>query len=395
MKTFPYSVSAVAGRRAGIALCAAIAVAIAVPSFLHSSATAQPNLQIRNLPKLQVQIQPALLSKLQANKLRVSAADLDRNFLVKKNLPFIKLANGEEKQLLPLSMMEGAPQADTSQLPPEVADDAPYIRAAKATDIVRQSVFQINPQIFIPLSVDHRPSMTSIKDQGNRGTCVAFASNAAMEIFASIPNDLSEQYTNDLFMRKENRQACDAGIKTTDAAAYLGDGTVTESVWNYTLSAPACNTVPPAAAATAKKYKITDAQLIGDGGPSGAASIKNPRYLESLLRSGKNIVLGTHVAWGSANAQGVLDVVIDPNTNQPAASRGGHAMLICGYNALGDYFIVKNSWGSGFGHSGYAYLSYDYIRTYAKYGYFIRKVSPTLLIMPNINERILRQPILR
>jgi len=379
-------------RTLGIALCA---TAVLTPLLLISSVKAQqnlqPNFQLRTLPKLQLQIQPALVAKLQASKLRVSAADLDKSFLVKNNQTFIKLANGEEKQLLPLSYMEGV-TGNTNQLPEEVKEAAPYINAAKITDVARASVFKVNPNWVLSLNVDHRSKMTSVKDQGPRGTCVSFASNAALEIWSSIPDDLSEQYTNDLFMRKENRQACEDGIKTIDAAGYLADGTVTEDKWAYTNSSPACNANPPAAATSATKYKIKEAQLIYDGGPTGSASIKNPRYLESLLQSGQNIVLGTHVAWGSANSDGILDVVIDPSTNQPAASRGGHAMLICGFNAAKDYFIVKNSWGTGFGHSGYAYLSYDYIRTYAKYGYYIRKVSPVgLIFTPNVNPGVIRE----
>jgi C1A family cysteine protease len=393
MKKINYRRCTVAKRHLRVALGA---VSILTPLLLITSVKAQqplirPDLQIRNLPKLQLQLQPELVSKLQASKLRVSAVELDKSFLVKNNRTFIKLANGEEKQLLPLSFMEKAPSVSTSNLPEEVSDAAPYIKSARISDVARTSIFKINPKLTIPLGVDNRSKMTPVKDQGPRGTCVAFASNAALEIWSSIPDDLSEQYSNDLFMRKENRPACEDGIVTTDAASYLIDGTVTEDKWGYTMSDPACNTTVPNAAATATKYKIAESQLISDGGPTGAASIKNPRYLEALLRSGQNIVLGTHVAWGAPNSKGVLDVVIDPATNSPAASRGGHAMLICGYNAVGDYFIVKNSWGTGFGHSGYAYLSYDYIRTYAKYGYYIRKVSPALTIFtPKITPGILK-----
>ena len=37
-------------------------------------------------------------------------------------------------------------------------------------------------------------------------------------------------------------------------------------------------------------------------------------------------------------------------------------MVICGYNDKHGHFIVRNSWGTGFGDNGYCYLPYSYLR---------------------------------
>ena len=34
-----------------------------------------------------------------------------------------------------------------------------------------------------------------------------------------------------------------------------------------------------------------------------------------------------------------------------------HAVEVVGYNITGDYYIIKNSWGTGWGMDGYAYIS--------------------------------------
>jgi hypothetical protein len=39
-------------------------------------------------------------------------------------------------------------------------------------------------------------------------------------------------------------------------------------------------------------------------------------------------------------------------------TRGGHAVALVGYKP--DRFIVRNSWGTGWGDGGFAYASYDY-----------------------------------
>jgi C1A family cysteine protease len=77
--------------------------------------------------------------------------------------------------------------------------------------------------------------------------------------------------------------------------------------------------------------------------------------------------------WSNGNVGGTGDGIIDVQQvgGNPAPSVGGHAMLIVGYNRLKNYFIVKNSWGSDWGHDGYAWISYEYIQTYGKYGYAV------------------------
>ena len=49
---------------------------------------------------------------------------------------------------------------------------------------------------------------------------------------------------------------------------------------------------------------------------------------------------------------------------------GWHQVLIVGYDDVGGFWIIRNSWGQGWGESGYAYIAYGAINIddYAKYG---------------------------
>jgi C1A family cysteine protease len=38
----------------------------------------------------------------------------------------------------------------------------------------------------------------------------------------------------------------------------------------------------------------------------------------------------------------------------PSGQHGRHAMLLCGYT--GNFYIVKNSWGTDWGDQGYCYI---------------------------------------
>ena len=50
-----------------------------------------------------------------------------------------------------------------------------------------------------------------------------------------------------------------------------------------------------------------------------------------------------------------------PNVNREAVL-GGHAVLIVGYNDTTQRFIVRNSWGTGWGDKGYFYMPYQVIQ---------------------------------
>lgn len=240
------------------------------------------------------------------------------------------------------------------------------------------------PSLNISLSsVDHRKRQSPIKHQGNRGTCVAHATCAALEAIYQRPFDLSEQLAHTLFNRKLNRDdRLNKGLRTTDAAQFLTKPnlTCTEKLMPYMkLQAQviaACNgtsrlPIPPAASSKAK-YGIKKSLLIGDNGLNGK-SIRNTNYLESFLAAGYDIVLGSWVSFDDNSGKKVIEPVFKGNGQ--LIKKAGHAMLLVGYDSTKQYFICKNSWGNTWGNNGYAYLSYNYARVYFKYGFIITQTE--------------------
>ncbi len=68
------------------------------------------------------------------------------------------------------------------------------------------------------------------------------------------------------------------------------------------------------------------------------------------------VALNVDATWDNATAtHGLLD------NFQPGTVRGGHAPCVVGYRADGR-FIVRNSWGAGWGDHGFAYASEAYIQ---------------------------------
>ncbi len=361
------------GLAAGIA-SAAIVARVRIPSA---------KLIMAGIPEKVIALPPARLAQVKEGKLVANIQQLQQNYFVRNNVPFIRGAAGEEFELMPLDMMEYNPTqveiTRATRVLPKILSHIGYINAGAIPTL-------------IPVVVDHRPNQTSVKNQGSRGTCVCFASLAGLEVsYGGGALDLSENYANYLYMKAQSRGCKSAGLKTTDSADYLkAHGVSGETICTYQYSFPTfCNngaTPAPARRTDAEShspYKIKSFQKIWRNDSLTTDTgiwINNPRYLESLLRAGHDIVFGTHIAGWTSPYTGIIDVQLTGGGN-PLPSVGGHAMLVVGYDRNPEYFIVKNSWGTSRGQAGYVYLSYDYIRTYAKYGYVITDVEPILLTM--------------
>ena len=308
-----------------------------------------------------------------AEKRAAGQDDLSLYSVADDGRPFIH----QNDALLPLELETDADHLDDGERQ-EAADNHPFWDETRKRPDCDTT----------PDAVDHRQYQTAIKDQMDRGTCVCFASLAGIEAVVKRSSgnelDLSEQYANWLFMGNLGRNQCDDGLRTTLAARYLAaQGVCEERHLPYEDRSQVnlhCNAAPPVAARAAADYGIATYAIIDRLGGRGP-SIANPAYLECIIANDHDIVFGTQVAWGQPDSNGVHDVLTDDYGN-PLRSRGGHAMLIVGYDRTAPvpYFVCKNSWGDMPGVSGYYYLSYDYLIEYAKYGYLTLAIRSDMTI---------------
>jgi C1A family cysteine protease len=228
----------------------------------------------------------------------------------------------------------------------------------------------------------------SIRDQGQRGTCVSFALNGGVELLLSrqaqdMDIDLSEQ--NTYFEGKRLTDTWgDAGLSPYDTITeFVGQQTkwVKETYWPYNGDDKFC------ARYNAENPNATCSETEAQGG--GSDSKQQDPHAEaaagyrlttahqlyaSIGRMKQALYRGYPVAT-SINANddfqiatykgGVVSWVL--KTDSCGSSLCGHEVLVVGYQdsdkvAGGGYFIVKNSWSSDWGDGGLAYVTYEWMQ---------------------------------
>jgi C1A family cysteine protease len=205
----------------------------------------------------------------------------------------------------------------------------------------------------LPPAVDLRSGCSPVEDQGNLGSCTANAIAGALEFLelkGGLPlADLSRLfiYYNERVM--EHTVQSDSGAQIRDGIKSVAkQGVCTELKWPYVISK--FKLKPTAACYTeALKHTITQYQSLG--------SLAD---MQACLAEGFPFVFGFTVYESFESAQ-VAKTGTVPLPKKNERVLGGHAVLAVGYNDKQQRFIVRNSWGAGWGQKGYFTMPYAYL----------------------------------
>ena len=211
----------------------------------------------------------------------------------------------------------------------------------------------ILPSAVLPSSVDLRPSMPLVYDQGDLGSCTGNGIAGAIE-YARRKQALADFVPSRLFIYYNERVI--EGTVTSDAGASIRDGIQTvssqgacpESEWPYDVSKFAA--LPPAQC-------YTDAKL--DLVSSYARVDQTVDQMRTCLAAKIPVVFGFTV-YESFESAAVASSGIVPMPATNEAVLGGHCTVLSGYDDENKRFLVRNSWGESWGLDGYFWFPYDY-----------------------------------
>ncbi|HEY9720478.1 MAG TPA: C1 family peptidase [Oscillatoriaceae cyanobacterium] len=216
---------------------------------------------------------------------------------------------------------------------------------------VRHNIHHLPRQAMLPSAVDNRHFCSPVADQGQLGSCTAFAMGKGLREYLENKNGEQAVPVSALFLYYEERKLegsvdQDSGASMKDGMTVLNQtGVAADELWPYDISK--FTQIPPKAAyADAPNHKIKGFQEV-----SGVDDAK------TAIANGDPVAIGMVVyeSFENIGSNGVM-----PMPKKGESILGGHALLLVGYNDAKKQFIVRNSWSSGWGDHGYFYMPYAF-----------------------------------
>jgi C1A family cysteine protease len=203
-------------------------------------------------------------------------------------------------------------------------------------------------------SVDLRVGCSPVEDQGNLGSCTGNALAGAVE-FLENKDKVPFVNVSRLFIYYNERVIehtvnSDSGAMIRDGIKTLvKQGVCSEKKWPYTISKFTAKP-SPACYKEALNHQVT-----------AYARLQTTDDMRACLANGYPFVFGFTV-YESFESSSVAKTGVVPMPNKAKEKvLGGHAVLAVGYDDAQKRFLVRNSWGAGWGMKGYFTIPYDYV----------------------------------
>ncbi len=207
----------------------------------------------------------------------------------------------------------------------------------------------------MPSKVDLRPGCPPVYDQGVLGSCTANAINAAFQYLQKSQKS-KDFMPSRLFVYYNERVML--GTVDTDSGAMIRDGVKSvakagvcpEDMWPYDITQFTVKPTKPCYTEALKNQALVYRRVLNT----------SLHQLQGALASGTPVIFGFSV-YESFQGQDVARTGVVPLPPRGEKLLGGHAVLAVGYDDATQRFLVRNSWGAGWGDDGYCTMPYGYL----------------------------------
>lgn len=208
----------------------------------------------------------------------------------------------------------------------------------------------------LPAQVDLSSSCPAVRDQGQLGSCTAFAVTGALR-FDQMKQKLPDYAYSELFLYYcervlEGDPGQDNGAEIRDGIKVAASqGVCSEALWPYNIAQFAV-APPQICYQDARQHEALTYMRLSQSLP----------HLQSCLAEGYPFVFGFTV-YESFESASVAQTGVVPMPKRGEQILGGHAVLCVGYDTTTQRFLVQNSWGTGWGKNGYFTIPFAYLRS--------------------------------
>lgn len=208
---------------------------------------------------------------------------------------------------------------------------------------------ELTERIETPDELDWRDEgkVTPVKNQGGCGSCWAFSGTGAIESALLMNNQtqtiLSEQLYVDCAPNPDScggTGGCSGSIQPLLFEYAMSEGAVLEDDYAYTASTDTCKAALKTPVATIEGYEVLPENL-------------SPEDMMQYLVTKGPLAVSVDASKWSFYSGGVFSY-------EQCGSDIDHAVMMVGYGTdptYGDYWTIKNSWGSSWGEEGYIRIS--------------------------------------
>ena len=198
---------------------------------------------------------------------------------------------------------------------------------------------QISVRGLVPPTLDLRDDITDVRNQGQRGTCAAFAASAIKEWQEKNDSGYEDNMSPEFVYFHRSNKPSEGMYSDNVMEILLNNGCCPENEFVYQPDNDSVPTqIPESTIESAKKYKIkTYARVDTISGLKTALYQSGPCYIAFPVYDNRPEF------WRKIN----------PDSQR----QGGHAVCVVGYNKTG--FIIRNSWGKNWNNDGHVIYPFD------------------------------------
>lgn len=209
----------------------------------------------------------------------------------------------------------------------------------------------------LPTAVDLRAQCPAVYDQGSLGSCTAQSMAGALHFTTLeakktpfIPSRLYIYYNTRVLQGTVNQDS-GASLRTT-VKSVVNQGFGPEPLWPYKVS----------------QFKVKPAKSVYTDAETRKLTTlcyervdnRNLNLLKAAISQNNPMIFGFSVYESFMSSTVARSGMVTlPKTRE--RMQGGHAMLVVGYSDARQWFIVRNSWGAGWGDKGYCYMPYSFL----------------------------------